>query len=76
LQIGLCFLPYGLGSMTSRWTVGTMLDWNYRRHARRLGIEIVKNRQQKLSNFPIETARLQITLPLVYIAALSIVAYE
>lgn len=76
LQIGLCFLPYGLGSMTSRWTVGTMLDWNYRRHARRLGIEIAKNRQQKLSNFPIETARLQITLSLVYIAALSIVAYE
>jgi MFS family permease len=75
LQVGLCFLPYGLGSMTSRWTVGTMLDWNYRRHARRLGIKIVKNRQQKLSNFPIETARLQITLPLVYIAALSIIAY-
>ncbi len=75
LQIGLCFLPYGLGSMTSRWTVGTMLDWNYRRNARRLGIEIVRNRQQKLSNFPIETAWLQITLPLMYIAALSIIAY-
>ncbi len=30
LQIGLCYLPYGLGSLTSRWTVGTLLDWNYR----------------------------------------------
>jgi predicted MFS family arabinose efflux permease len=30
LQIGLCFFPYGLGSLTSRWMVGTMLDWNYR----------------------------------------------
>jgi predicted MFS family arabinose efflux permease len=30
LQIGLCFFPYGLGSLTSRWTVGTLLDWNYR----------------------------------------------
>jgi len=95
LQIGLCYLPYGLGSLTSRWTVGTLLDWNYRfvsawilqksvkleinyqnrRHARRLGIEIVKNRQQKLSDFPIEIARLQITLPLVYFACLSMIAY-
>ena len=30
LQIGLCYLPYGLGSLTSRWTVGTLLDWNFR----------------------------------------------
>jgi predicted MFS family arabinose efflux permease len=30
LQIGLCYLPYGFGSLTSRWTVGTLLDWNYR----------------------------------------------
>ena len=46
-----------------------------RRHARRLGIEIVKNRQQKLSDFPIEIARLQITLPLVFFACLSMIAY-
>jgi hypothetical protein len=35
----------------------------------------VKNKQQKLSDFPVEVARLQITLPLVYIASLSIIAY-
>lgn len=75
LQIGLCYLPYGVGSLTSRWTVGTLLDWNFRRHARRLGIEIVKNRQQRLSDFPIEVARLQITLPLIYMASLFIIAY-
>lgn len=75
LQIGLCYLPYGVGSLTSRWTVGTLLGWNFRRHARCLGIEIVKNRQQRLSDFPIERARLQITLPLVYMASLFIIAY-
>ena len=75
LQIGLCYLPYGVGSLTSRWTVGTLLDWNFRRHARRLGVEIVKNKQQRLADFPIEVSRLQITLPLVYIASVFIIAY-
>jgi predicted MFS family arabinose efflux permease len=75
LQIGLCYLPYGVGSLTSRWTVGMLLDWNFRRHARRLGIKIVKNRQQRLSDFPIEISRLQITLPLVYTASLFIIAH-
>jgi MFS family permease len=76
LQIGLCYLPHGIGSMSSRWTVGSLIDWNFRRHARRLGIEIVKNRQQRLADFPIEVARLQISLPLVYAACVSIVIYS
>jgi hypothetical protein len=75
LQIGLCYLPYGIGSLTSRWTVGTLIDWNFRRHARLLGIEIVKNRQQRLADFPIEVARLQITLPLVYMGSVCITIY-
>jgi MFS family permease len=75
LQIGLCYLPYGIGSLTSRWAVGTLLDYNFRRHARRLGIEIVRNRQPRLSDFPIEMSRLQITLPLVYMASMFILAY-
>jgi len=36
----------------------------------------VKNRQQRLSDFPIEVARLQISLPLVYAACVSIVTYS
>jgi MFS family permease len=75
LQIGLCYLPYGLGSLTSRWTVGTLMDWNFRRHAHKRGIPIVKNRQQQLATFPIELARLQIALPLVYAASCFILAY-
>ena len=76
LQVGLCFLPYGFGSMTSRWTVGTLVDRNFKRHAKRLGIEIVKNRQPKLDNFPLEKARLQITMPLVYAGCVSITTYS
>lgn len=75
LKVGLCYLPTGIGSLTSRWTVGTLTDWNFRRHARIQGIEIIKNRQQNLSKFPIEMARLQITLPFVYMAGVFIVIY-
>ncbi|KAE8387453.1 major facilitator superfamily domain-containing protein [Aspergillus alliaceus] len=76
LQIGLCCLPYAFGSLTSRWTVGFLTDWNFRRHAHRLGIKIVKNRQTDLAELPVELARLQITLPLVCISSVFIVTYS
>ncbi|KAF8855899.1 MFS general substrate transporter [Acephala macrosclerotiorum] len=75
LQIGLCYLPYGFGSLTSRWTVGTLTDWNFRRHAQKLGIPIVKNRQQRLQDFPIEVARLQIVLPMVYLGCVFVLIF-
>ncbi|OIW22430.1 putative MFS transporter, partial [Coniochaeta ligniaria NRRL 30616] len=76
LQIGLCYLPMGVGSLTSRWTVGRLLDKNFHRVARIHGLPIVKNRQQNIDSFPIEFARLQISIPLIYAACLAIVAYS
>jgi MFS family permease len=75
IQIGLCYLPVGIGSLTSRWTVGRILDWNFRREARRQGLPIEKNRQQDIRHFNIEVARLAVTIPLVYCACLCIIAY-
>jgi MFS family permease len=75
IQIGLCYLPLGVGSLTSRWTVGYLLDWNFKREAARQGLAIVKNRQQEIEKFNIEVARLTITLPLVYFGALCLIAY-
>ncbi|ESZ96885.1 MFS transporter [Sclerotinia borealis F-4128] len=75
LQVGLCYIPYGAGSLTSRWTIGKLIDWNFRRHARKQGIEIVQNRQVQLSLMPVEKARLQITLPVIYGAAAAVVGY-
>jgi MFS family permease len=75
LQIGLCYIPTGLGSMLSSLVVGKFLNWNFRRHARLRGMEIVDKKQQDLTNFPIEAARLQVVVPLVYIAAATIVSY-
>lgn len=75
IQIGLCYLPMGLGSISSRWVVGRLLDWNFRREAHLQGMVIHKNRQQEIEQFDIERARLAITLPLIYMASLCILAY-
>lgn len=75
LQIGLCYIPTGLGSMTASYVVGKLLNWNFRRHAKACGMELTKGKQQDLTNFPIEAARLQVASPLVYIAAATVVSY-
>ncbi|CAN8097030.1 unnamed protein product [Discula destructiva] len=75
LQTGLCYIPIFVGTLASRWIAGRLLDWNYRRHARLVGVEITKDRQQDLDMLPIEAARLQVCIPMIYITALCIVAY-
>ena len=75
VQTGLCYLPIFVGSICSRSTAGWLLDWNFRRHAKRLGVEISKNRQQDIDQLPIEKARLQISIPMIYTTALCILAY-
>ncbi|PYH81340.1 MFS general substrate transporter [Aspergillus uvarum CBS 121591] len=75
IQIGLCYLPMGLGSLTSRYTVGFLLDRTFRRHAHAQQLRIIKNKQQDIRAFDIERARLVVTIPLAYAAALVFVAY-
>ena len=75
IRIALCFLPFGGGSMISSVIVGRVIDWNYARHARRLGFPVMKNRAQSLENFPLEKARLEIALPLIWVGALIMIAY-
>ncbi|KAJ5099095.1 hypothetical protein N7532_006096 [Penicillium argentinense] len=75
LQVGLCYIPYGMGSLSSRWTIGTLIDWNFRRFAKIHGVEIVQNRQSQLDSIPVEKARLQITIPLIYMSSIVIVGY-
>lgn len=74
-QTGLCYLPIFVGTICSRWTAGRLLDWNYRRHATLLGIEISRDREQDLGILPIEAARLQICIPMIYLTAVFVVVY-
>lgn len=75
LQIGLCYLPYGLGCCVAAVVQGYILDWNYRRIARGIGFTINLRRGDDLARFPIEKARLQPVVPMVAAGAAVIVAY-
>ena len=75
LQLGLVYIPFGAGSLISAVSTGKAIDWNYRRHAKRNGFPLVKNRHQDLTNFPIERARLEVALPLLYIGNIGSIAY-
>ncbi len=75
IKIGLMFIPIGCGSIISALTIGKLADWNYGRWAKKLGIPVVKNRRQDLTNFPIERARLEVVFPLFFVAVAAIIAY-
>ncbi|UPX11210.1 uncharacterized protein EKO05_0001830 [Ascochyta rabiei] len=63
LDVGLCYIANGIGSLLSSLTMGHVVDWNFRRHAARLNMPISKGKQQDLSNFPIERVKLEIVIP-------------
>ena len=75
LEIGLAFLPMGFGSCVAAISTGALADWNYKRHARRLGLPTHKGAQHDMSVFPIEAARLQIAFPLVIVGIVTMIIY-
>ncbi|ROW05831.1 hypothetical protein VMCG_05156 [Cytospora schulzeri] len=68
IKVGLMYLPMAGGSVVAAFVVGPAINWNYRRHAKRVGISLTKGSQDDLSNFPIERARIEIGLPLLGIS--------
>lgn len=75
LEIGLMFLPMAAGSVVAVAVVGKAINWNYRRHAKKLGLTVDKSQQIDLANFPVEQARLEVALPLLYVTAAVMVAW-
>ena len=75
LEIGLIFLPMAAGSVVAVAVVGKAINWNYRRHAKKLGLTVDKSRQIDLANFPIEQARLEFALPFLYVTAAVMVGW-
>ncbi|KUI68354.1 Quinidine resistance protein 2 [Cytospora mali] len=68
IKVGLMYLPMAGGSIVAAFVVGPAINWNYRRHAKRLGISLTKGSQDDLSNFPIERARIEVGMPLLVIS--------
>lgn len=75
IQIGLMYLPMAGGSIIAAFVVGPGINWNYRRHAKRLGMTLVQGRQDDLSNFPIERSRIEIGLPLLALSTCVVFAW-
>tara|TARA_R110002060_G_scaffold78251_1_gene91109 strand:+ start:718 stop:1647 length:930 start_codon:yes stop_codon:yes gene_type:complete len=75
VQSGLCYIPLGIGALTSRWTMAVLIDWNFKREAEKQGLSIVKNKQQDISRFNIEVARLALSLYVVLGCCCCIIAY-
>ena len=75
LHIGLVFIPFGAGSVISALTTGKLIDWNWRRLCKKHGFPLEKNKHQDLTTFPVERARLEIGLPLLYFACVNIIIF-
>ncbi|KAL8946758.1 MAG: hypothetical protein Q9222_006886, partial [Ikaeria aurantiellina] len=75
LQIGLCFIPLGVGCSIASLIIGRFIDHNYRRTAKTHNITISLRTSDSLQNFPIEITRIQVIWPPLYIGLLSILAY-
>lgn len=75
IKIGLCYLSNGSGSLVASLTMGHVVDWNFRRHSKRLGITPGKGGRKDLHNFPIERVRLQVVLPGHLLGILGLIAF-
>lgn len=45
LKLGLCYIANGMGALVSSLTMGHVVDWNFRRHAKAMDITITKGKQ-------------------------------
>lgn len=52
VQVGLCYLPIGIGALSSRWTVAKLLDWNFKREAKKQGKVTPSLRPPRRRSFP------------------------
>jgi MFS family permease len=78
LEIGLSFIPIGVSSAISTVVVGRLTDWNFARHAHLKGMtmeDAKRKKNQDLGDFPIESVRCEVALPILIIASLASIAY-
>ncbi len=77
LHLGLSFVPIGVSAGISGIATGYAIDWNFARHARRVGLSVDEARQlsRDLGSFPIERARCEIALPMLGFASVAFVVY-
>jgi MFS family permease len=75
LVLGLCYLPIGGACTISSIAQGFILDWNYRRIAKKIGYKIDKKRGDNLKGFPIERARIQVIVPCLFVGTIVYIGF-
>ncbi|KAI1466215.1 MFS general substrate transporter [Daldinia caldariorum] len=75
LQVGLCYIPYAIGSVLGASVVGKLLNWNYVRVANSIGVSPDRKRGDDMRKFPIERARLDLMWPWTILAVGMIIAW-
>ncbi|KAE9991211.1 hypothetical protein EG327_000266 [Venturia inaequalis] len=72
LKVGFCYMPVGAAAALAAFSNGKIMDWNYRRWAKKLNFALEKKRGTDLRHFPIEKVRLQ---PLFIIVPIGVASY-
>ncbi|KAG6003919.1 hypothetical protein E4U21_001597 [Claviceps maximensis] len=75
LEVGLMYLPTAAGSIAAAFITGPAINYNFKRHCLKTGTPLDRRRQQDLSAFPLERARLEIGLPLLCLAGASLIGW-
>ncbi|KAL3608850.1 hypothetical protein FPOAC2_03861 [Fusarium poae] len=75
LQLGLIYLPSGIGSCLGAYGAGRLLDHDYRVIARKHDIHIDVRAGDDLDSFPIEKARFRSTWYLIGVGTISLIGY-
>lgn len=75
LQVGLCYIPFSIGSAGGAIVVGRLMNWNYGRVARSIGVSADRKRGDDLRKFPIERARLDLMWPWTLLAIATMAAW-
>ena len=75
LQIGLSFIPYGVGCVVASLGCGKLMDINYKRMAKANNIVVDRTKGDDLTHFPIEKARFQVMYPMLLCGIVALIAY-
>ena len=75
LQIGLTYIPRGVGIIAGGFCIGKIIDYNYKTVARKIGWNIDEVAGDDLQHFPIERARARGSYFLLIISTAVLVGY-
>lgn len=75
LMVGIMYIPMAGGAMVSTIIIGRQMNKNFLKHAIRQGIRIEEGQQVDMNEFPAERARLEITLPSLFICTAGLICW-